>query len=105
VKKKLYFNLCVFQPPPTNPFPPSSNFIGPGYNPVTNQAVNQTSNPFVIHSELQSSGDILQPMNKPQAEQQQAEQMPRQTSTGDLHSSLSKVAKSLGKCVGKSDNP
>jgi hypothetical protein len=69
------------------------------------QPVIQTSNPFQTHSELQSSSNILQPMNKPeQTVQQVPEQPARQSSTGDLHSSLTKVAKSLGKCVGKFEN-
>ncbi|CAB4025201.1 Hypothetical predicted protein, partial [Paramuricea clavata] len=84
------------QAPATNAFPPSPNFGIPGYNPGMSQPVIQTSNPFEIHSELQSSSNILQPMNKPeQTVQQVPEQPARQSSTGDLHSSLSKVAKSL----------
>lgn len=87
--------MRIFQPPPA-PFPPSSNFGVPGYNTVVNQPVNQTTNPFELHSQLQNSKDILQPMNKPAP--QETEQQ-RQTSTGDLHSSLSKVARSLGKQI------
>ena len=71
--------------------------VGTNYSPTT------TTNPFDSHPELQSSGNILQPMNKPQLTPQEFEPR-RQSSTGDLHSSLSKVAKSLGKfAVGSYD--
>jgi hypothetical protein len=100
-------SFCIFQPPATtttNVFPASSNFPAPGgYNAMANQPVIQSTNPFEIHMEQPSSGDLLQPMNKPQSAQQQQQrqeaglEQQRQGSTGDLHSSLSKVAKSLGK--------
>lgn len=85
------------KPPPAaaNAFPPSSDFGAPVYNPAMNQPTRQSTNPFETHDELQSSSGILQPMNKVQDQKQEMEPQ-RQTSTGDLHSSLSKVAKSLG---------
>ena len=61
-----------------------------------NQPTRQTTNPFEIPAEPQRSGGILQPMNKVQIGKQEMEPH-RQNSTGDLHSSLSKVAKSLGR--------
>lgn len=91
--KIMYFIICILQPPVTNAFPPSSNFGAPVYNPGMNQPT--STNPFETPAALQSPSGILQPMNKVQAKGQELEAQ-RQTSTGDLHSSLSKVAKSLG---------